>query len=394
MSSKRLGYFVTIFLAIGVALLLYVKSRPSPAITAFKRGESLLAVNMQNEAGDTFLEATRLDPKYAPPYRALAELAMQVNAFPLAAEYWQKYVKLDTKAKEAYSQLAYTQMMMGQEPSAYKSAEEELKRNPESAQAHLTLGIINARRSAAKLALEHLEIAANAYQSNSKVQLAFAKVLALTGNLDRAEQILTGILAKDKSYAEPYYWLGYLYARRIETPENLKAAEKNLRTSLDLQPLFPQANLEIAKLYLRQKRYDLALTHVNRAIQHRKHYPAALFVQQKALEGLGKTAEAQKAQENLRVETQLAERGRALLRQYSGSPDNLDIIYALIQTQLDLEQPESAMRFLQDAMRRAPNDPRFQQALKRAQQVGEQQAKEGQRQDMQLSIGEDLSEKK
>jgi len=45
-SSKRLGYFVTIFLAIGVALLLYVKSRPSPAITAFKRGESLLAVNM------------------------------------------------------------------------------------------------------------------------------------------------------------------------------------------------------------------------------------------------------------------------------------------------------------------------------------------------------------
>ena len=114
----------------------------------------------------------------------------------------------------------------------------------------------------------------------------------------------------------------------------------------------------------------------------------------KDVESLKRHLEAQKAQENLRVETQLAERGRALLRQYSGSPDNLDIIYALIQTQLDLEQPESAMRFLQDAMRRAPNDPRFQQALKRAQQVGEQQAKEGQRQDMQLSIGEDLSEKK
>lgn len=66
MLRKRLGYFFIVVLITGVALLFYLKSRPSPAEEAFKRGESLLAVSMQDEAGNAFLQATRLDPKYAP----------------------------------------------------------------------------------------------------------------------------------------------------------------------------------------------------------------------------------------------------------------------------------------------------------------------------------------
>lgn len=395
MFNKRLGYFFIVVLIIGVALLFYLKSRPSPAEEAFKRGESLLAVSMQDEAGNAFLQATRLDPKYAPPFRSLALLAMSINAYPLAVEYWQKYAVLDPKAKEAYSQLAYAQMMMGQEVPAYKSAEEELKKNPDSPQAHLTLGILNARRSAAKLALDHLEIAAQSeiYKNNPKVQMVLGKVLALTGNLDRAEQVFSSILLKDKSYAEPYYWLGYIYARHIETPANLNAAEKNLRASLDLQPLFPQANLELSRLYLREKRFEPALTYINRALQNRKHYPAALFVQAKILDALGRKDEVKKVQEAFRVESQKAESVKTLMRQYSGNPDNMEITLALIHAQLDLEQPQAAAIFLEDVMRRAPNDKRVQDALKRAAGIAKSLTDVGQGKDTQFSIGEDIEEK-
>lgn len=393
--NKRAGYAVAVVLIAGSALFFYSKSRISPAEDAYRRGESLVSVGMKDEAGDLFLEAARLNPKYAPPYRSLALLASNIKAYPLAVKYWQKFVELDKTAKEAYSQLAYAQLMTGQEVPAYKSAEEELKRNPGSPQAHLTLGVLNARRSSPKLALEHLEIASQAevYKDVPKVHLVYAKVLALTGNFDRAEQILTAVIAKDKSYAEPYYWLGYIYARKIETPANLKEAEKHLHASLDLQPLFPQANLEMGKLYLREKKLDLALTYINRALQNRKHYPAALFVQAKVLDGLGRKAEAQKAQDELRVESQKAERLKTLLRQYSAKPDDLETELALINAQLDLEQPQAAGIFLQDGMTRAPKDQRFQDAMKRAEAMMKQQNNAGARQDMQLSISEDMDEK-
>ena len=394
MLRKRLGYILLVLIGItGLALLLFFKFRPNPAMDSYTRGKSLMQINMDNEAGDLFLQAIQRDPKFAPPYEALAQLALKINAYPLSAKYWQKYIDHAPDAKEAYSQLAYTQMMMGQEANAFKSADEEIKRNPASAQAHLTLGILNARKSAAKPALEHLEIAAKSYQDAPKVQLAYAKVLALTGNLDKANEVLQLITRTEKSFAEPYYWLGYVAMRRVETPETLKEAGKYLKTSLDLQPLFPQANLETARLYLRLKRYPEALNFANRALQNRKHYPIGLSVKAKVLEAMGRAAEAKQAQEEFSKEAQLAARTRALLRQYSADPQNLQILLPLAETQLELEQPQAAYTFLQNAAERTPNDPRIQNILRRAEAMAKKQNQSGSRQEMQFSLGEEMEEK-
>lgn len=376
-------------LGIGAALFLYLHSfRTSPAEDAYYRGMDLLKVNMINEAGNAFLESTRANPNYAPAYRALAQLAVKSNAFPLAAEYWQKYAELAPGTKEVYSQLAYSQLMMGQEVPALKSAEIELKTNPTSPQANLIVGILNARKSAPKEALEHLEKAIGFYKDSPKVQLAYGKVLTLIAD-PRAEGVLKGIIATNKGYAEPYYWLGYLMLRRPETSENLKAGEEYMRKSLNLQPFFPQANLELSKLLLKNKQPQPALLYCDRALKNRKHYPAALLLRSQILQALGRTSEVAAAQDLFRQESKKVARGKALMRQYAANPDDLETELALGQAQLDLDQPEGALIFLQDAIRRAPNDPRVQKTLHNAEEMAKKQNDTGSRQDMQLSIGED-----
>src|SRR5438132_6190332 len=97
---------ILLILAVGAAIFLFRHFAPSPAEAAFSRGEQLALIRMDPEARAAFEEATRLDPGYAPPYRALAEMAGRHGAFDVAASFWRSYVARDPRAKHAYCALA------------------------------------------------------------------------------------------------------------------------------------------------------------------------------------------------------------------------------------------------------------------------------------------------
>lgn len=373
MWQPRNSFRLSILVIVGgvglTALLLFWKTRPSPAAAAYNRGKTLEAVHLIVDAQATYHQAIQLDPRFAPPYRALAELAAANSDFAPSIGYWKAYLARAPKAQHAWCQLAYAELMAGLEVPALHDAERELQQDPNCGRAHLIAGVLYARKSEPRQALEHLAPAAQAYPDNPRVQLVYGRVLALSGEYDRAEPVFQGIISKDKAHAEPYYWLGYIYARRPSTPQNIQQAQKHFLAALELLPEYPEANFELGHLYFGRGKVKEALPFVEKAVANQKHYPAALYLLAQTYEALGRKSEAARTQERFRRESQLAAREKALLRLYAVDPNNLETALALGQQELALEKPESALLFLRDAAQRAPADERIQMALKRAQQL-------------------------
>jgi len=358
-----------IFVGSGAALFLFWKSRPSPAASAYERGRHLAAIGMIVDAGNAYMEAIRLDPRYTPPYRAIAEMSIRQGFPETSIEYWNKYIEREPNARHARCQRAYSELMAGQEVPALRDAEQELKRDPACRQAHLIAGVLYARKSEAKRALEHLVVAAQKYPDQPRVQLVYGRVLALTGNYDEAEKVLRAILEKDRSHAEPYLWLGYVFTHRPAHPENERQAELNLQKALELQPGYPEANFELGRLYLRQGRPQKALPFIKRAAERNKHYPAALDTLAKVYRALGRPVDAARAQRDFLIESRLAARQKALLRQYALDPADTRTALELGKVLAARGDPNSALLFLRHAARRAPNDSQIQAEIQRAEKM-------------------------
>src|SRR5438094_483889 len=116
-----------VLIAGGLAALLYLKFRTRPAEANYQRGVQLAAIQMDVEARDAFLEAIKRDETFAPPYRALAEMAASQQAFDASASYWKNYLLRAPKAKHARCMLALVELTAGMESPALADAEIELK---------------------------------------------------------------------------------------------------------------------------------------------------------------------------------------------------------------------------------------------------------------------------
>lgn len=363
-SAKSLLFFLPLVLvALGAAV--WLRLRPSPAQEAYDKSLKLIDAKQLNDAKALLDEAVKANPNFAPPYRKLAELAGKTQRPDIAIGYWEEYLKHEPNPIHARCKLAATYLAANQETTALKEAETELKQDPNCSTAHLIAGILNAKQSAPKQALEHLAFAAKAYPDQPRVHLAYGKVLALTGNFDRAEEALQKVLVKDKAHAEPYYWLGYVQLRRPQTPETQKKGEAALRQALQLQPEFSPANYELASLLAQQGKAKEALPYVESAIKGNKLYASALLLQSQILQKMGRAAESQKVQQLFTKINGWKAQEKALLRQFSTNRKDLKVLLALGNLELDMEKYPSAYIFIQEAFRIAPNNPEVKRLYER-----------------------------
>lgn len=340
----------------------------------YERGKHLAALKMTSDARNAYLAAVRRDPRFAPPYRALAQMAAADGAYNDARQLWTDYLQRAPGAAHAWCGLAYSELMIGREIPALRAAEREIRANPACARAHLIAGVLYARKSDAKRALEHLGPAAASpqYAHYPRVHLIYGRVLALSGDYDRAEEVLQRVTQQKVANAEPFFWLGWIAARRGAAPDTTEAARKYFARALNLQPDYPEAHLEMGRLLLRERRAPDALTHIERAAATRNHYPAALYALSQAYAAVGRSEDAERTRRAFRRESDLAAREKALLRQYAADPDQVAIatLIDLGQTLLARDKPEAALLFLRDALRRAPEDRRVQSLIAKMQSRG------------------------
>lgn len=365
----------SLFLALGVVVVgfWWWRTRPSPALQSYNQGKSLELVKMTGEALDAYKEAIRLDARFAPPYRAMAELATANGETAASIGWWKAFLERDPKAEHALCRLAQAEALNGLEKPAMKDAERELIQDPTCSRAHLALGILYARKSEATPAIEHLSVASKAYPDDPQIQLVYGKVLTLSGNYAQAEPTLKHIIEKDKRHAAPYLWLGYLFARRSALPEDQKQAETFLRQALRLQPELPDANYELGRLLLLQQRAKEAAPLLQKAVLRKRHNVAALYSLAQAYTALGQKESALQTQKAFRRESDFAARERVLLKSYVVNPNDIEIQLQLGLLELERGEPQAALIFLRSASLASPKDARISTALQKAEQLMKQQ---------------------
>jgi Tfp pilus assembly protein PilF len=259
----------------------------------------------------------------------------------------------------------------GRDDEALRDAEQELRLAPDCARAHLLAGLLYERRSVAKPALAHLSVAAKAYPDDPRVQTAYGRVLALTGDYTAAAAILSGVTQKGDTRAEPFRWLGYAYMHLPRSPENLRLAEQSLRHALELEPGYAEANYDLALLLFRQGKAQQALPFAEMAIARRKHYPRGLYLLSRIQLALGHPADAAHVQRQFQHEDALVTRQQALLARLSRAPGDVGAALDLARTMRERGKPEVAVRYLRLAAVHAPDDPRLKAALLQMERIAE-----------------------
>ncbi len=330
--------------------------------THWEKGKQFQAAHLPGEAQTEFMAALQADPEFAPVYRSLAELSMEQKDIPNALRGWKEYLRRDPKAEHARCRLAQLELSVGLEVPALKDAEEELRAAPDCARAHLIAGLLTARKGNGGEATRHLKIAAAAYPDQANVQMAYARVLAQTEQDTEAVPILNAIVTKDKTHAEPYYWLGVIAARRSDP----KAAEEHLQRAVAIAPDYAEAHHQLAKLFQSTGRHVPGIDAARKAVRAKKHFPAAWFTLAQLASATGRGPEAQAAQAMFRKESDLATRLKSLLKSYAADPKNAALEAQIGFLQLDLDEPATAAYFLQSAQSHQP-DPKTEAALKKAQ---------------------------
>ncbi len=356
----------------GVLLLLFAGFKllsPSPAQVEYQHGSDLMQVQMYEAAQKDFQTAIRLNPHYPPPYRALAMMAQKQGSYPLAAEWWRKYLHLSPHASHAWCRLALTELESGQEVQAYQDAHTELKLSPQCPRAALVLGEIDVHRSEAAAALLHLQTAAKAYPNQPQVQLAYARVLALTHQYDDAAQILHTLLSAYANHPDPYVWLGYVYARRSNSPQDWQKAETFLRQGLAIDPVNARALFELGRLRLMERQYAKAIPLLQQAAQYKRHFLGALYTLAQAQQGLHQTSAALQTLKEFRTESDMAQQEISLLKSCSANPKNPAVYLALGQLEIKRQEPRAALIVLQTASKLQPGQPQILLAIKKARQM-------------------------
>src|SRR5690349_10946253 len=107
LTSRRWIVLGLLIMGGGAALFYIRRILPSRAAASCERGTQLAAAQLPLDARAAFLEAIRLDPAYAPPYRALAEMASSQRFYDIAVGYWKEYIAREPAKKHTRCQLAY-----------------------------------------------------------------------------------------------------------------------------------------------------------------------------------------------------------------------------------------------------------------------------------------------
>lgn len=351
---------------VGAGLFLLWKSQPSPAEAAYERGKTLASTQSLDAAVTAYQEAVRLDPRYAPPYRALAEIASDQGDLETAATRWQEYLSRAPHASHAWCRLAGVWMRANKGTEALRAAKEELKQAPDCGRANLIAGQLYERASQVRPALEHLAAAVRAYPDEPRIQLIYGRVLARTGDTEHAEPLLREVVAKDPTRAEAYRWLGTIYARRQATTDNTRLAEQNLRQAIELKPDYAEAHNELAQLLFTQHRAAEALPQAEEAAALRKHFPPVFYLLARIYATVGKSEEAKRARQEFTREKNLALRQDALLASYRQDRRNVGNALELAQVLIARDSPADALAILQNVASHAPNDARIKAVMEQA----------------------------
>ena len=172
--AKQKKWLIRSGIAAGILILVYlifqfVVPKPSPWVIYQEKGDKLLQEGDLNGALKEYKIATQLAPKEAINYLILG-IIYEEKGMPLTSQsYFTKAKKLYSHPLDFYIQRGMTYLQRGKFGKAEKDANQALKINPKSAQAHFLLGNVYEAQNKIPLAVAEYQIVSEMKNADPKL---------------------------------------------------------------------------------------------------------------------------------------------------------------------------------------------------------------------------------
>lgn len=205
-----------------------------------------------------------------------------------AAELFGKAYQIDPKLWQARLFEANMVAGEGDEKKARKMLEDLLAKNPDAAEAELSLGIMDAYAMKPKQAKVHLERALELKPTMAQALYQMGQISVMEGNAKKAEGYFRSAIAANPYFEEAYNDLGLIYMHLGKMTEAKKSFEK----ALEVNPSFALPHLSLGNLYAQQKQFNKAIDEYNMGLELDPYMAPAHFNAALAYINLGDWAEA------------------------------------------------------------------------------------------------------
>jgi tetratricopeptide (TPR) repeat protein len=199
-------------------------------------------------------------------YRALDFL--DKRNLELARQEYEQAIMLDKSFARAYINLGVVNLQMGQFEAASTNISEGLKIFPDSQLGHYNLGLLHAHQGNLNQAIDEFTKALKINPGSAEVLVEQGKAYYIQKDFQRAMAAYRQALTLNDDYAPAHYYLGVIYRRQNNAEAAMREWQK---TTLSEEPSFKDvrqlAHKQIGDLYYSAKKYDLALSNYEKALE-------------------------------------------------------------------------------------------------------------------------------
>jgi tetratricopeptide (TPR) repeat protein len=353
-----LGIAVVAWLRIGGAWL-----RGRPVRQHLSAGIQLADQGLGPRAEVEWKEALRLDPRCADACRLLTEYYLSAHAWQKALSALDRLRTLAPGEDHLNCRLAACYLNLGDEVSAFRCSEVELKRDRNCVPALATSAILLNGMGEKPRAVAYLRRVGRLEPDDVALQSLLAETLTDTFAYGDARPVLEHVLRLDPSNSPAYAQLGIGWMDDAAVPDHLQRAQRSLRKSLELNPLNAEARLALGRLYLRERQPRAAIPQLEEAVRLMPQSSRAAFELAQACDLGGKPAQAAAMRKRFLAFRATSDRVSTLQKLQSLNPAVLDYPLELGTTELRRGNYRRAFIWLHKAQALRPGDRRVADAL-------------------------------
>lgn len=231
-----------------IAALAYQKiaqTKPRLAFSAATVVALLLAAGslqrnlLYRDAENLWRDAVAKSPDKPRPHVSLANILLERNRLPEAANHLQEALRLNPDDPDALTSMGAALSAQGQNPQAIEYYNRAITVKPEYADAHYNLGLAYVQQQNIEPAIHHYELALKIRPQYAEAHNNLAIALAATGQFDDAIHHFHQSLNLQPDNAEALFNLGFILIRQGQTERALAA----YRNALDLANAKPLPDL-------------------------------------------------------------------------------------------------------------------------------------------------------
>ena len=240
----------------------------------FQRAQQLQQGGYLNEAENLYRQILATDPKQPDCLHYLGLVYMQKGLPEQAADYMQQSIKYSNNPVFLCNYGLI--LSQGKHEEAIKQYRKALQIRPDYAEAWFNLGVSYSSIGKPELAEDAYKNAVKNRNNYIKALYNLACVQEMQGRMIEGRNTLEKILKISPVTAEEHNMLG-LALSRIGGAGNLKQAEKCFRTALEQRPGYPDAYINLGKLFNEGNQVEDAISCYSTVLEHQpEHLEARL----------------------------------------------------------------------------------------------------------------------